>query len=553
MRTFFALCTAVMAAALSLTAPVLGQGLNVDFELSQAGGGPGIGIPAITFGAAANQPGQWNRVFQTQLSVALNGLDGLASGVTLNRSGVVVHSGFNHPGTTGDHQTLMDDFWTTDNGDGAMEFVGLNGGWYEVYTYTLGVRGECRTRVEVDGALTPAVQVGGGPSPGNAFFLGLTHTRHRVFIDREATLKIRISNAGGGCVAVPGIQIKPVDPCPDVDIKSPDNFACICEGENIKGDVTIDAPGIIAFWFTEYRALSDPNWTFIDVGFSGGINIPLGFFNAAGLSQGYYFIKTTAFGGDGCFDEDTHIVFVDKQFDVLDMTTPVMDQAYGGVVCIGGILDDHCLNRFQVQWAPLPAGAPFTHVNPGTPNYFGHFPIFGYWATWDTIGQAIPDGEYRIRVQATDVCGHLASETVDMIVDNTPPEAEIISPANCETVQCGTVVPVKGTACDANLAGWVLQITGGPYNGWVTIASGNTCVIADLLGNWDTNGLPNCCYTLRLLVTDSSQLNCNGAITHQTEFMTSVNLGLKGDVDGNGVVEFADITAVLQFWGFSCP
>ncbi len=552
MMSSLARCAA-LAASILIAPHALAQGINLDFEGSPTGG-PGVGIPANTFGAAANQPGQWNRVFTSPNPIPLNGLDGNASGVSMNRSGQLVHAQFDNANTSGEFQFLFDDFWDL-AGLHTISFTGLDPGWYEVYTYAIDPSQSFDdVRVTVNGAMPLAQQHGGGAMPVNSFSLNTTHTIHRVLVPAAGILTMTVGPFGGADDGgVGGMQLKPVDPCPLVDIANPDNFECICETEIVRGDVTIAAPGVIAFWYLEYRALADFNWTLIDFGFNSGVNLNLGTFNTAGLAQGYYFIRLTGVGGDGCDHEDTHIVWVDKQFDALDMTYPTAGQAYGGTVCVGGIVDDYCLRYYNIRWAPLPAGAPFTDINPGTPDYFAKFPIVGTWAGWDTVGQLIPDGDYRIRVDALDNCGHEAFEEVDIIVDNTPPTADITNPENCEFIQCGSIVSVKGTACDANLASWVLQVTGGPYIGWVTIASGNTCVIDGLLGVWDTTGLPNCGYTLRLLVNDSSILNCNGAIVHQSEDVVTVNIGLKGDVNGDGAVNFADITEVLTFWGFTCP
>ena len=79
----------------------------------------------------------------------------------------------------------------------------------------------------------------------------------------------------------------------------------------------------------------------------------------------------------------------------------------------------------------------------------------------------------------------------------------------------------------SNLQSWALQYTGGSQSNWVTIASGSTSVVAGLLGHqWDTTTLDEkcCCYTLRLVVTDKSIVNCNGAIHQQAIFMTSVHV-----------------------------
>jgi hypothetical protein len=135
-----------------------------------------------------------------------------------------------------------------------------------------------------------------------------------------------------------------------------------------------------------------------------------------------------------------------------------------------------------------------------------------------------------------------------VIVDNTAPIAVISSPLSCTSSD--TDLLVTGTASDANLAGWVLQYTGGNSHTWVTIASGATPVVNGVLGTWNTAGLPDCAYTLRLIANDASIVSC-GPSTHQTEYTVSVNLGAPGgglccDVNSDGLGDGNDVQPFVQ-------
>jgi len=530
-------------------APEENFGINVDFEIE---GGPGQGVPASTFGAAANQPGAWNRIFDFQNPVFLNDLQGNLTSVEMTRFNMpTFHGGIDDGNTSGDHELLLDDYWAIDQ-DGEIVFEGLPPGFYEVFTYGIFPGNPVLTSlITIDGASPIPSQQAGGPMPFNAFNLGNTHTQHRVRVGEDGVLSIKLRALVDGA-AIGGLQIKQTDPCPVVDILDPANFACVCESTEIIGDVTIDAPGSIAFWYTEYRSLSSLSWDLISFGFNSGLGINLGTFSTGGLSQGYYFIRLTAWGADGCIETDEHIVFVDKSYETLNITTPATGGVYGGTVCIGGIINDTCFRRSSFQWAPLPTGSPFTDVDPGQPFYFTESINPIVHATWDTVGQSIPDGSYRIRAFAEDICGFSKTETRDIVVDNTPPTVEITSPENCSQVSCSSV-EIRGTVQDANLAGWTLYVIGGPYANWTVIASGNTNIGPDgLLAVWDTQGLPLCCYTLRLRAVDSALVDCNGAIAQASEDFVSVEIGLAADTNGDGVVNFSDITKVLNDWLMTC-
>jgi len=180
-------------------------------------------------------------------------------------------------------------------------------------------------------------------------------------------------------------------------------------------------------------------------------------------------------------------------------------------------------------------------VDPTHPTYPGTR-VNQALATWDTGVQAIPDGDYEVHLSAADDCGNVTVTPTTITVDNTPPVAVIGSPASCDYVE--GVVNIMGTALDANIASWVLQVTGGNASGWTTIASGNANQDG-LLGQWDTSTLPSCAYTLRLVVADQAQLNCNGASSHRSEYMVSVNVGFCGDfdVDDDNDVDLFDFGA----------
>jgi hypothetical protein len=242
------------------------------------------------------------------------------------------------------------------------------------------------------------------------------------------------------------------------------------------------------------------------------------------------------------------IVWVDQQFDNLTFVGPPDGDVVGGLVCPHGIIDDHCGEAYTVDYSS--DGINFFPVDGSNPTYTGP-KINQTFGVWDST--TVVDGLYQLQVTATDPCGHLAQETHEIIVDNTAPTANITDPINCQCVD--GLYDVFGTADDANLGSWVLQYSGGNNNQWVTIATGTSPVINGYLGTWDTTSLPACPHLLRLVVVDTADLNCNGAIHHFSEFMVAVNVGCAeciGDVNHDGVVNVEDLVLVIIGWGI-CP
>jgi hypothetical protein len=220
------------------------------------------------------------------------------------------------------------------------------------------------------------------------------------------------------------------------------------------------------------------------------------------------------------------------------------------MVCFDGtVWDNYCFDGYVVEYRPV-SGTAWFPVEPTIPEYTSTV-INDPFAHWDTVGLGVPDGDYVLRVTAMDDCGHVAQELREVVVDNTAPTAEITSPEACTYVD--GIVTVQGTAADEHLASWVLQYTGGDESTWVTIASGTTSVTGGTLADWDTTGLRNCAYTLRLVVTDAAVLDCNSVLHHRTERTVSVNVGecLQFDVDEDGDVDLFDYQAFEE--AFSGP
>lgn len=362
-----------------------------------------------------------------------------------------------------------------------------------------------------------------------------------------ATAQINSGEFSSGAIVGLARPVPDATP-PTVAIIDPGPLGCSCNPVTITGTAN-DAGGLDSY-ILEYAA--DPNgpWHLIIERTTPVINGSLALWDTTALPQGYYFVRLTAHDDAGFSNSVTTIVFVDKQFDDLDVRLPVSGDVYARGVCFDGTAWDHCFSRYFVEYAPLPAAGPYNPVDPSTPFYT--LPVINdplaSWTT-DSGPAAVPDGEYRVRIRAMDQCNPAVIEMRDIIVDNTAPTAELRSPQACTSVQ--GVVQVVGTAFDQNLAGWTLQYAGAGDHQWVTIASGNTNVVNGLLANWDTSDLRPCPYALRLVVTDLANINCSG-FRQQSEFVTVVNVGCEADFNGDDAVDVFDLLAYLDLWFGGC-
>lgn len=201
---------AALAAALA-PALTLGQSFNIDLDIFFGPPSGGNGAPSPAFGAAANQPGNWNRVSATgpTTPIALLDLAGKATSAIMQASGSTGDAvGFNNPQNTGDYALLQNDFADiiSIGHEIVYTFRDMTNGTYLVYTYaSIPSGGFNRNEVSVAGALPPNPLVVTGPMPANQFGLLLTHSVHEVRVtDGLLQLSVREVDAMG---AVNGFQL----------------------------------------------------------------------------------------------------------------------------------------------------------------------------------------------------------------------------------------------------------------------------------------------------------------------------------------------------------
>lgn len=335
---------------------------------------------------------------------------------------------------------------------------------------------------------------------------------------------------------------------PIVEITAPASFACACGVIQVIG--TVDDPEGYDGDVLEYRASNSDTW--INAGSASGsvINGLLYNFNTGPLAEGYYYLRVVGKNDCGASNSDDTLIYVNKAFDTVSVGSPVNNGVYGGTLCAtGSVYENNCFANYTVMYKPLLAGA-FAPVDPGNPVYNSGV-INGTLGTWmtDAGPTAVPDGAYQVRVRGTDSCGNIKEVIRNVTIDNTAPIAVLTAPVSCDWRN--GIIAITGTANDANFSGWTLQRSV-PSGGWVTIASGNAPVINGVFANWNTAGLPKCAYTIRLIVSDKSVIDC-GPFVQQSEDTASFVLGCEGDLDFDGVVGQSDLGALLANYGIPCP
>lgn len=145
----------------------------------------------------------------------------------------------------------------------------------------------------------------------------------------------------------------------------------------------------------------------------------------------------------------------------------------------------------------------------------------------------------------------------NVAVDNTPPIALITQPLQCWAGNGN--ITIRGTANDANIQSWALQVTGGGWHDWLTIATGTSPIVNNVLGVWATAGLPSCAYNVRLIARDKSIRDCTGT-GQTTEYYQTLLISPGGagllccDANHDGSGNGADVQAFLDcLLAGSCP
>jgi hypothetical protein len=346
-----------------------------------------------------------------------------------------------------------------------------------------------------------------------------------------------------------------IDTTPPVaDIVAPGLEECICDSVTFYGTAH-DPDGVYVRDWLEYSTDPGGPWTLI-----GTAAVP-----APGPSDALYvwsppagtalyLVRLNVENACGLVSQAVTVVWRDDTPPSVVVRSPGAGAIVGGTVCFDGTVADNnscSLSNYRVDYRPA-AGGTYLPVDPANATYTGQV-VNDPFASWNTRSgaAAVADGDYTVRVRATDGCGQITTVTRNVTVDNTAPIAEISSPMSCTSVS--GLVSITGTAFDAHMAGWSVQYTGGDAHGWVTIASGNASIVNGVLASWDTRQLRPCCYAIRLVVTDEASVDCGGN-RNRTEYLVVVDVGggCRADFNGDNVVNSQDYFDFLTAFFSGC-
>jgi len=124
-----------------------------------------------------------------------------------------------------------------------------------------------------------------------------------------------------------------------------------------------------------------------------------------------------------------------------------------------------------------------------------------YAVSWAT--SEVSDKTCTLKAVAYDTQGLSNSDAILVTVDNTNPEAQISSPLSGETVS--GKIDIEGTARDANFKEYSLEYgkETSPLS-WASITTSAVPISDDTLATWDTTGVDDGTYTIKLTCEDEA-------------------------------------------------
>jgi hypothetical protein len=266
----------------------------------------------------------------------------------------------------------------------------------------------------------------------------------------------------------------------------------------------------LAGWTLEVGEGTTPSsWTPIASGSSIANHSTLASWDTAGLTPGAYTLRLTVTDTVGHAVEVLRpVTLIPAPLARLTGVVPSSDGFVRGTVSVTGSATFSEGGGFAIEASP--DGTAWTTVATGTT------PVTdGLLATWETTGTA--DGPRQVRLTVAEAGGMPnATAQLAVTVDNTPPMAAIIAPA--ENAEVTGKIAITGTAFDANLASYTVEVgTGTEPASWKALATFSPLTVQEgLLALWETKGLEVGTYILRLTATDRA-----GAVT---QFLRSVTV-----------------------------
>jgi membrane peptidoglycan carboxypeptidase len=178
---------------------------------------------------------------------------------------------------------------------------------------------------------------------------------------------------------------------------------------------------------------------------------------------------------------------------IAEVQTPREGAVISGSVRISGRAASANFQSYSLQWGSSHSPETWQPISASTTPVTN-----GYLGSWDP--RSVPDGNYTLRLLLQDQATGTQMFMVRVSVKNAT--AAIASPSAGGSIS-GTVA-ITGTAAAAGFVGYQVEVgQGATPTSWQSIASGSTQVQGGVLAVWDTTGLPDGPWVIRLTMVKS--------------------------------------------------
>jgi len=190
-------------------------------------------------------------------------------------------------------------------------------------------------------------------------------------------------------------------------------------------------------------------------------------------------------------------VIVDNTYPTVAISNPTDGNILAGTINIAGTVSDANMNSILLEYRIASSSESWQAIAALDPVNIANSTIYNW-------GASSLNGDYVIRVKATDKTGKTTSDEVQVRLDNIPPIINITSPTR-ESVNTG-IVGLTGEISDLNIDRYTIKYGYGiqPTRWWDLISGSSVVLPPSSIVTWNTPNVKDGYYTLKFDAIDKA-------------------------------------------------
>ncbi|MDA8083071.1 MAG: discoidin domain-containing protein [Nitrospiraceae bacterium] len=290
-----------------------------------------------------------------------------------------------------------------------------------------------------------------------------------------------------------------------------------------------------------YGSITDPNMVSYSISYSGDAAAQLldsgsqnrtdyTFGSLDDLAEGRYTLTVIARDLGENPAQKTVAFTIDRTPPKVILSAPAEGEIFGNdksIITISGSIVEKNPESYQLRFGSGTAPAVWTSVASG--NAVPASPALASLMAGKNDGVA--DGIYTLSLLALDKAAQTGEATAHIIIDNTPPEVAITVPKDGDYLKAAAAI--KGTALDANLQKYTLEVSEGLCSGafrWAPVMTATSSVRDGTLGSLQALP-PDGNYCLGLAATDKVGNNAQVMVNMKIDTAPPAAPALSGAIE----------------------